>query len=222
MHYLVEIILPLMEREKVAEAVATVLAPFNENDEEASDAFWDWYVIGGRWAGAKTEAMLDPEKLEQFNAKLKEMEVKVHGLIAGKQTLVDEFVEPVDALWREMFPGAGDKCILFDHAHDKYSGDGGLPGDICLLSEVPDGHTASRVMFCSYNYENKLTCEEMLCKEVWNGVTFQDTNFDGRVKQAIEWRNERLSGRSYKEEYVERNLINDKSKWLCISVDIHS
>lgn len=29
-----------------------MLAPYDENDENTKDARWDWWVIGGRWAGS--------------------------------------------------------------------------------------------------------------------------------------------------------------------------
>ena len=54
MHYHCEIILP--ETDDIESAIASVLAPFNENgrNDYCPDhhAFWDFYAIGGRWSGA--------------------------------------------------------------------------------------------------------------------------------------------------------------------------
>src|SRR5262245_27782076 len=108
MHYHLEVILPPVDN--VEQAIGQILEPFDENgkDEDGhrnSHAFWDWYVVGGRWAGAKLQAMLDPKKLEEFNAELTKRKVTVSGIQAGKQELSPASQIPmVDALWNEFFP----------------------------------------------------------------------------------------------------------------------
>src|SRR4051812_29260376 len=118
MHYVAEVLIP--PTENIPEAIKQVfdsLRRRDENDEpyDIGD-WWDWYVIGGRWSGNKLLATLDPKKLEEFEETLQGMNLTVAGLVAGKQELrpVSQEVQ-VDALWRETFPGRGDKCLLFKH-----------------------------------------------------------------------------------------------------------
>jgi len=66
MHSLLEIIMP--PTDDVEGAIATIMAPFNEQPDEdqedvSSYTFWDWYVIGGRFSGSKLQSRLDPEKI---------------------------------------------------------------------------------------------------------------------------------------------------------------
>ena len=54
MHMSALVIVPAEDADNVERAVAELLAPYNENsfDYECGEwAWWDWYVIGGRWAG---------------------------------------------------------------------------------------------------------------------------------------------------------------------------
>ena len=54
MHYHLEVIMP--PTADISTALDDILKPFDESCEDEdlkSVTFWDWYVIGGRWAGKK-------------------------------------------------------------------------------------------------------------------------------------------------------------------------
>lgn len=212
MHYHMEIVMP--PTDDVAAAVEKILAPFSENDEEARHAFWDWYQLGGRYSGAKLEARVPKEKREAFFVALKQMGVTVSGLQWGKQELSPASQAPaVDALWREMCPGAGATCPIFKH-----SGEGVGVLDICTLSEVPDELAAYSLIIAGPNYAGELAAAELSHQSIWNGVTHQDTTFKGGVKAAIDEFLERIN--SYTDEYKER--LTPKPDWLVVTVDYHS
>lgn len=224
MHHHLEIIMP--PTASVEAAVAQIMSPFDESgsDEDGNPnrhTFWDWYVIGGRWSGAKLECSLDPEKKDAFFAELTNRKVTVSGVQAGKQKLVPESqIIMVDALWNEFFPDAPVKvCPFFDHFNDQYKNSDGFP-DIMRLADVPKELTACHVIIAgpSWRDDGMLEARHMLQTEVWNGVTHVDAKWDGKVFAAIEEHRERL--RNAKPEYAEKHLPNDD--WLVVTVDYHS
>jgi hypothetical protein len=220
-HYHLEVIIPPNTDPETV--VKQVLAPFDENvdDEDKSNPFWDFYVIGGRWAGTKQEASLDKAKLGEFHAWMTETKVKVKGLQCGKQELADAAtIKRVDAKWCEMFPNAGPHCLLFNHSNDQYSSKDTLPGDICRVGDCPKELTAARVIIAGPSYKNDGTYEAgyMLCASIWNGVTYQDTKWDGKIATAIEEYNRRVA--TYREDYAAKCRVT--SDWQTITVDYHS
>lgn len=54
MHFHLEVIMP--PTTNVEGALEKIMAQFDENNEDASHAFWDWYVIGGRFFWRKANA----------------------------------------------------------------------------------------------------------------------------------------------------------------------
>ncbi len=64
MHYHLEIILP--PTEDIEKAIAEILQQFDENEEENTNSFWDWYQIGGRYTGChdEYEPTKDPKNLK--------------------------------------------------------------------------------------------------------------------------------------------------------------
>jgi hypothetical protein len=217
MHYHLEIIIP--RTDDVESAVANILAPFDENGTDDEDgyrkhSFWDWYVIGGRWAGAKLEAKLGD--MAPFYDELKKRNVTVAGLQCGKQTLQPASQIPlVDAMWREMFPESGlDVCPLFDHSPSV------IVGDICTLKEMPERLSASRVIIAgpSYDDPDKFKAVHMIEGSVWNGVSHVDTTWDGNVLNAVNAWRERIAG--YADEYQSKNTPTDE--WITVTVDYHS
>ena len=223
MHFHCEIILP--PTDDIKTAVAQIMAPFDENldsdDENASSyRFWDWFVIGGRWSGAHIEAKLGEERLHEFRQKLIDMKVTVSGLQAGKQELSPKDQIPmVDALWRDMFPESGiDVCPLFNHYNDQYSKEG-MPEDVCLFSERPDGLTAERVIFAiNRGEENGFETYHMLQRDFWNGYNHVKSAWDGTINGAVEdykiWLS-RLTEEA-------REKYTPKDDWLVVTVDYHS
>ena len=230
MHYHCEIIMPPVAEEQVEAAVASIMKAFDENpeaedaeyfckDEEGDDdpykwpynphAFWDWYVIGGRWSGEKLKRSLDSEKFKAFCEEFDRRQFTVSGVTAGKQDLnPDSQIEAADALWREHFPDTIDQCPLLDHAGDR------LPGDLGTLGECPKELTACRVIIA----DAEGTTLWMVEDSVWNGTNFQETSWSGKVWDAIDQWEGRL--KDAKEEYRVPKMPSDE--WLAVTVDYHS
>ena len=212
--------------EDVERAVQQILEPFDENgkDEEGhrnSHAFWDWYVIGGRWAGVKLECTLDEAKKEAFFAELKSRKVTVSGVKAGKDKLQPESQIPmVDALWNEFFPDSPLKvCPFFDHFNDQYKNSEGFP-DIMRLKDVPKELAAAHVIIAgpSWKDDGTLKAEHMVQESLWNGVSFVKAKWDGKVQSAIDEHREKLTG--YKPGYAAKH--DPQADWLVVTVDSHS
>jgi hypothetical protein len=65
-HYLVGVILPFpYGGDKLDEALAEILKPWNEQDNE--NGHWDWWQLGGRWTGVWSdyEPEKDPDNFEE-------------------------------------------------------------------------------------------------------------------------------------------------------------
>ena len=223
MHAIVEIIMP--PTGDVEGAIEKIMAGYDENggDEEngpSKHAFWDFYVIGGRFAGAKLKSSLGNEKISKFYKVLRDAKVTVSGFTAGKQELQPASQIPaVDAMWREFFPDSGiDVCPLFKHSNDQYDSGSLLVGDICTLAELPPEHKAERVLFGGWNDDGELTAKYMLSDTMWNCTNHQKTAWDGVIMSAVNEYTASLDG--YKKEYKEKN--SPKHDWLVVTVDYHS
>ena len=123
MHSHTEIIMP--PTDDIEAAVKQIMAPFNEqpddDDEDVRSSFWDFWVIGGRWAGHKLQAGLDQDKLKAFHDAMTQRKVTVDSIQGGKQALKPESQIPVvDAMWHEFFPETTGPCPLFKHSNDQY------------------------------------------------------------------------------------------------------
>lgn len=224
MHYHLEIVMPPVEN--VEEAIAQIMAPFDENGEDEDGhrnghAFWDWYVIGGRWAGAKLEATIDPAKKEAFYDELTRRKVTVSGLQAGKQSLQPESQIPmVDALWNEFFPDSPLKvCPFFSHFNNQYKNSEGFP-DIMQLKDMPKALMASHVIIAgpTWKDDGTLGAQYMVQGSIWNGVTHVDAKWDGTVQSAIDAHAKSLE--RAKPEYAAKHLPQDD--WFVVTVDYHS
>lgn len=213
-HYIAEIVIP--PTEDIANSVAEVMKSFereNPGDSQPCD-WWDWYIIGGRFSGHKTEARIGEEKLKAFIDAITERKVTCAALQCGKQELLPESQIPmVDALWREMVPGHGDKCILFAHARDQYRKDGVYSDDVCRVADVPAALKCDRLIIAGKDYsdETKLKGCEMLADSWWNGCTHQKTDFDGVVATGLH----RLK------EEIRHDGPLFSNDWLVVTVDYH-
>lgn len=211
MHYHLEILMP--PTDDVMSAVTTILAPFDENAEHAVHPFWDWWQLGGRYSGSKLEASASPDSISAFRAELHRLGVTVSGLVWGKQELQPASqAEAVDALWREMCPGAGSVCPMFKHSGDSMS------MDVCRLDAVPKSLTAFAFIHAAAGFKDELRAQTMLRRDLWNGVTHQSTDWSGNVAEAI--------GRAvktcerYKDEYAAK--VIPQQDWLVVTVDYHT
>lgn len=206
MHYLLEIVMP--PTDDIQGAVDKILEPFSQYDGR-ENCFYDWYVLGGRFSGAKAQARIDKDVLENFYRWLKEEKVTVSGVICGKQMLKpDDQIEKVDAKWKEM-TGRDEPCSLFSHAGDE------CDGDVCTVGELPEGYKASHVIIAS----DENFAVYMVQDKLWNGVSWQDATWNGCVRAAIyKWIEE--GAKLYEEEYQLK--ITPTDDWLVVTVDYHS
>jgi hypothetical protein len=228
MHYHCEIIMP--PTDDVPGAVSAIMEKFNENNEEArSSAFWDFWVIGGRWAGEHQRASLDQEKLSEFNEWLIVEKVTVSGFTAGKQSLQPaDQIPKVDAKWREMFGGDG-PCILFKHSNDQYGQgtDGVIEGDICKLADAPLGMKCERVIIAipGWKADSKpnpwtgpFEARFMLSADVWNGCNHMPVAWDGTISGALADYQKDLASASA----ALLAVALPQPDWLVVTVDYHS
>ena len=230
MHDHCEIVMP--PTDDIAAAVEAILAPFNENGKDDDGeynrhAFWDWYVIGGRWSGAKMTHRLGKDRMDAFYAWAREAEVKVSGVQFGKQSIATAEMEAlVDAKWREMFPGTVDRCPLFQHAGDT------LPGDVCTVADIAPDFTCDRVIIAGPRHNDKpgasvddvaswcgpLEARFMLVEDAWNGVNHMPVQWDQTVASALMQADEKF--KNYRKAFREANTPT--ANWLVVTVDYHS
>lgn len=226
MHAHLEVIMPPVK--DVEKALESIMKPFSENTRYSykDEKFWDWYVIGGRYAGSKFEAQFDEKKIELFYEWLKSEHITVSGFQFGKQTLQPSSqIEKVDNKWNEMFPSKDFvACPLFDHAKHE-----NMPDDIQRLGDVPKRLTASRVIIATPSfkwnkktekgtYTGPLKAELMFSDDFYNGVSYQKTDWDKTVYSAIE-KFKKDHERADK-EYKDTQLPTDD--WIAVTVDYHS
>lgn len=197
----------------VEAAVEEVLAPFGEKgDRDDCHAWWDYWVIGGRWSGQKLLEGLDQKKLSAFHQMLTEKKVTVSGIVCGKAALSpSSWIPVVDALWRAHFPGVGDACPLFHHYKEGR-------GDVMRLGDVPEGVTAARVVIAGRWVGGVLRAQAMWSRSVWNGVSWQDTTWDGTLASALA---------RYREKYANttaewKKAMIPTNDWLVVTIDSRS
>lgn len=212
MHYHLEVVMP--PTADIDKSLISILAPFSEDNEDASCAFWDWWQIGGRWSGAKQEAAFPQEKLDAFRQWLTDEGVTVSGLQFGKHELSPaDQIPKVDAKWREMF-GVTGPCTMFRHSN---ANEKTLAGDVCQLGEVSQ-ITASRVIIAGPAYEGGVEACFMIEREYWNGVTHVTTAWDGTLQSALTMWKDKCA--NYGDEW--REAHTPKSDWLVVTVDYHT
>lgn len=232
MHYHCEIVIPPVMN--IEDAIASVMKPFNEQPEDgegegARHAFWDFWLIGGRWSGTKLLASFDETKLDAFYAWLKEEKITVAGLQCGKQEISPASQIPkVDAKWNEMFPSSEFlPCPIFRHSNDQYGKglSGTLPADVQRLADIPADLKCSRVIVCKNSYESKsedwtgpVEAEFMLVDDAWNGCNHMKVDWDGKVSTAIDQYRKNLE--NYAPKFADKNA--PKADWLVVTVDYHS
>lgn len=231
MHYHCEIVIP--PTMDIEAAIKAVMKPFDENERDSEGSrgtpFWDFWIIGGRWAGNKLLAKYDKAKLDEFHDWLSAEKITVSGLTCGKQKLepVSQEVK-VDAKWNEMFPSAaGVPCPLFAHSNNQY-GKGlssTLPDDVSRLTDVPADLKCSRIIFAKPSFESKtknwtgpLEPEFMLVDEAWNGCNYMKVEWDGTFASALEQYTEKL--KNARDDFAVK--CKPASDWLVVTVDYHS
>lgn len=210
-HYHLEIIMP--PTDDIAGAVAAILAPFDENLEKSSHAFWDYYLIGGRWSGTKMMHLIGADKIAAFREHLNAQKITISSVQFGKPTLMPTNQKArVDQMWREAFPASPVKeCPLFDY----YSG---TAGDVMMLAETPRDTPCAHIIIAGPGYERSVEALSMLQTDVWNGVELQPTAWDGTIGAALNFWTKHLE--NYREEW--RPTRTPADDWLVVTVDYHS
>jgi hypothetical protein len=222
MHAIAEIIMP--PDADIKEAVAAAMKEFDENAEDYRNGWWDFYVIGGRFSGHKLEASLDQAKMEAFHEELKKRNVTVSSLTCGKKELQPASQIPmVDALWREWFPGKGERCPIFKHARDQYGKDGQVHhDDVCRVDEIPERLSCEKLLVLTeltkelqakYPEDGKWQVSRLLSVQYWNGVEHQNSDFDGNVANGI---------KRIREEKEGWRKVEVGPDWKVVTVDYHS
>ena len=207
-HEHAEIVIP--PTADVPAAIREAMESFRE--EEMGEAeWWDSWRIGGRWQGDKLLSGLDPDRLQAFFDELTVRKVTVSSVKTPPLEIISlaSQIPAVDALWQEMFPGKGLSCPL--HQHAEISGSAA----ICTVADVPERLACFRLIIAApWQWMGKtiLKPAAMRVMSFWNGVDYQDTNFDGYVKPVL------------LECLAEppRWWCKPEEDWLVVTVDSHS
>jgi hypothetical protein len=220
MHFHLEVIMP--PTKDIEAALDKILLPFSEHEKDSDRPFWDYYGIGGRWAGTKETCRYDAEKLEQFHKNLKAAKMTVSSIQMGKQKLEPASQIPmVDQMWNELFPtetGEITPCPLFAHANNQFDSNDLLACDICRVDEIAEKLTAHRVIIAAPGYQDELEAQYMLSVDEWNGVNFVQSAWDGKVLTVLEMFKSKID--HYTEEYQAK--VTPQPNWICVTVDYHS
>ena len=219
MHYRGEIVIPPVDN--VEEFINEMLEPWNEkykymetatSDKQNPYAFFDYFVVGGRYNGDKVLDSLPENGRERFYKRLNAEHVTVSGIQFGKQTLQPTSQKSlVDSIWCEMFPdNILKECPLFDN----YKGN---MWDIMPLANIPQQTEAYYVIIAKADV-SKPNVSHIFQKEVWNGKDWLECKFDGCVTTALEMVNKKLDHL----DETARAAFLPNEKWLCVTVDFHS
>ena len=230
MHEHLELVMPPQVAD-INEAVSSVMRPFEEGgDDQYTGAFYDWFVLGGRFAGNKLIQSLGDERVEEFRQWLIDEEITVSSIQFGKQEIRPESQIPrIDAKWNQMFPskdGAIVACPLFKHANDQYGKgtDGMIDGDVSRLDESCSVK-CERVIFAAQAWQSEsrswtggMEAQFMLCSAVFNGKNVMPIKWDGTIGHALSQFNESLKNKTDEA----RQAITPQGDWICVTVDYHS
>lgn len=214
--------MPPTPEDEIDERVAEIMAQFDENaqgEDRSTGAFWDFYSIGGRMAGVKRRSKVPKEKLKAFYDELNARNVTVSGLQWGKPELnPPEQRGMIDALWREMCPESGlDFCPIFKQGSGIDAAE--YEGDVCPYREIADDFRCEHVIFAALDYKDeRYEAHQMFQASLWNGVTWQNTTFDGTwaCAKALHAKEIALVVEGYRMKYTPTD------DWLVVTVDYHS
>lgn len=224
MHYLMEAIVSPQYADDIEGAVTAALEKYEEGREDEDGfinphAFWDFFVIGGRYDKEKLVQRFDQDTMKEFYDQLTERGVTVAGVQCGKPELSPASQEPeVDELFRSFFPEWEGPCPLFQHGlNSQYDNADGWP-NVCKLSEVPRTYKCYRVIILSAGYQGRPHIVNMFSRSVFNGATFLDTEWGGNLLDAVDLHHDKI--KNYKEEYRDKNTIT--GEWITVTIDYHT
>src|SRR5262249_42407389 len=152
-------------------SVYQVMTSLAREGDERPD-WWDSYLIGGRWSGQHVLAGLPEDKLKEFREELKRRQLPVSCVRFFEEELNSkEHEASADALWREFFPGAGDKCLLLYPPGSPWLDS----VDVMPVGQLPKRLSAATLIVAGPDWSDKheLRARFMLHMEVWNGCNLQ-------------------------------------------------
>jgi len=217
MHYHAEFVIDemLINGDNHEDILRVALKKFNEHYEYEDEdgyrnpyAFYDYFVIGGRFSGSHILCEIDTGPFVEW---CREEGVTISAVVRGKQQLdPPEQAEKVDAKWREMFPGCGKHALIFDH-----SGQGLGQFDITKLKEVNLALKCCTFGVISSGHDGKPSLKYLLHDSYWNGVCHQAVDWNGSFWLGISNFRDRLK------DLGGPNMNIDDSEWEVVTVDYH-
>jgi len=194
MHYHVEVVLTpkdLKEWENVSRVVEKAM-------NSARPAIgWDWYVIGGRWSGDHTLAMMSSDGLKKF---WQEFEKLGLGWTSAEHP-EEERRKAAWALWKEHFPQYRGTPPVYRNC---YAADG-LGDDVIDVIDCPPRlgcYTLVLPKGPKGTHERRSRVRILEVEKYVPGQGFKPTEFDGKIAPVL------------KREGIEDGKI--------VTVDIHS
>lgn len=228
MHVHLEVLVP--PTDNPVDDVETLLKPFDESaeDEEGYSryTFWDWWVIGGRWSCSHLLADIGKGRMDKFVEEMPKYKV------SGVQTAGGLYEVPVEPdgvrdelleLWKVHFPEYAEQCPFWGLT-DQYDR-GGRPNDIVPAGSISKSLTCSQLLI-GWRPKETIRPLLMLQDDFYNGVSWQDSAWDGKVLASIEAHNEKTRARKdgaregWWEEYGSRQVVGED--WLAVTVDYHT
>jgi hypothetical protein len=146
------------------EAIDKIMAPFNEEDGDNEQGFWDWYQIGGRYTGSHIEGYdpdSDPSKQETC-------------WVCQGTGIRDDALGVMRRLEDHTYKCNG--CQGTGKMTKWPTEWGYLPQDIIQVKDVTDNLTCYTFIFPG---------DAVFQKKKWDGNTFVETDFNGKVKSLL-------------------------------------
>lgn len=109
----------------IEDYVSMAMNPFQEED---SNGWWDWYVIGGRWSGKLEKIKLDQDKLKEFAKQFEEEKLGWSSQEKPENLQIARAKE----LWHTIFGDNSEPLI----GRDRY--EGFYPDDVQLREDFTD------------------------------------------------------------------------------------
>ena len=178
MHYHAEVW--IKDIKNVEKQIDDIMSQYSENNEDAENAFCDWWQIGGRWTGTH----------DGYNPVDDPQNWKACQVCAGTGFRNDD----VGKQAREKDPSyTCNGCGMFDTASGQWKH--GELGAGITLKWPTEFATHPRDIIAVPKMEDDLGCytlivDDLIISQVfhveeWNGNDFVATDFDGRVKSKL-------------------------------------
>lgn len=179
MHYHAEIWVP--DGEDINAYISKVMEPHRENYDDARDeltGFWDWFQLGGRWTGVHTpgfDPSSDPNNIETCtlcNGTGFRMDRVGHIARLSNPTFTCNGCGKRDVktnTWGHGRQGPG-KSVKWPTDWARYD------KDIIPVADIND----------DLECHTLIVGDNIMHRRQWNGTTFEDTDFDGRVKPMLD------------------------------------